>query len=595
MANRIPTVFAFMLVLSIAPVSAQTKPAPVKTPAWVAQSNQHAQILIRALAPFSPEMFSMFGVPGYDELVSDLKPDNRARLRAALASAKGELQQKLRAERDSNVRQDLEIMIARAERSIAESETEERLLLPWIDVAQLVFSGVNALLQEQVQPERRAKALPRLQRYVGLLEGTQPAALLARQRYDERVASAALLRPTKLEVEQALRNTETYIAGIRQSFERFKIAGSEAAVAAAHKQLAEYGEWLRASVLPSARPETILPLELYTLKLKDFGIDIAPQELMRQAQLEFMETRAAMQQIAPRVAKERGWNITDYREVIRALKRETIPNDKLESEYRSVLDQIDVIIRRERLVDLPNRPMVMRLATPAENAAQQAPHFRPPPLVGNTGQQGQFVLTQSSPGTAGASEAYDDFNYAAVRWTLSAHEARPGHELQFSAMVERGIPLARSLFAFNSVNVEGWGLYAEAELVPFEPIDAQLIALQFRLLRAARAMLDPMLNLGLIDRERAGRVLTTDVVLSQAMAKQELDRYGFNMPGQAGSYFYGYSRILQLRAEIELALGAKFDRLKFNNFLIDQGMLPPDLLAKAARERFFPQPKRATR
>jgi uncharacterized protein (DUF885 family) len=60
------------------------------------------------------------------------------------------------------------------------------------------------------------------------------------------------------------------------------------------------------------------------------------------------------------------------------------------------------------------------------------------------------------------------------------------------------------------------------------------------------------------------------------------------MPGQAGSYFYGYSRILQLRAETELALGNKFDRQAFNNFLLDQGLLPPDLLAKAVREEFVP-------
>lgn len=595
MLHRTQILLVLVLVCGVAPVRAQTKPAAKPAPAWVTQSNTHAQILIRALAPFSPEMLSTFGIPGYDDQVSDLKPDYHRRFRAALASAKNELQQKLRVERDPNVRQDLEIMIAMTERRSAQSEAEERLLVPWFDVAKLVFGGTNALLQEQVQPERRAKALKRLQRYVGLVAGTQPCALLARQRYEERTADAALLRPTKLEVEQALRNSETYVTGIRQTFERYKIAGADAALAAMSEQLTQYSAWLRASVLPSARPETILPLELYTLKLKGFGIDIEPQQLVRQAQLGFMETRAAMQQLAPRVAKERGFAASDYREVLRALKRETIPNDQLERAYREVLDQIDPIIRRERLVDLPKRAMVMRLATPAENASSPAPHFRPPPLLGNTGQQGQFVLTQTSPGTTGDNEAYDDFNYAAVRWTLSAHEARPGHELQFSAMVEHGLPLARSLFAFNSVNVEGWGLYAEAELLPYEPLDAQLIALQFRLLRAARAMLDPMLNLGLIDRERTGQVLMNDVGLSKAMAKQELDRYGFNMPGQAGSYFYGYSRILQLRAETELALGTKFDRLKFNNFLLDQGLLPPDLLAKAVRERFVQQHKHAQR
>lgn len=60
------------------------------------------------------------------------------------------------------------------------------------------------------------------------------------------------------------------------------------------------------------------------------------------------------------------------------------------------------------------------------------------------------------------------------------------------------------------------------------------------------------------------------------------------MPGQAGAYFYGYSRILELRMETELALGDRFDRLAFNNFLLDQGLLPPDLLAQAVREEFVP-------
>jgi len=313
--------------------------------------------------------------------------------------------------------------------------------------------------------------------------------------------------------------------------------------------------------------------------------------LMQRAQLEFMETRNAMQALAPLVAKDKGLQAGDYRAVIRQLKKDTIANGKLEPHYAGVNTQLEAAIRRERIVDLPARPMVMRLASEAESAAQPAPHMQPPPLIGNTGEQGQFVLPVGNPATAGKGEAYDDFNFPSAAWTLSAHEGRPGHELQFSAMVERGVSQARTLYAFNSVNVEGWALYAEAESLPYEPLDGQMIALQFRLLRAARAMLDPMLNLGMINREDAGKVLTGDVMLSSAMARQELDRYTFRAPGQAGSYFYGYARILQLRAETEVALGDKFDRLAFNNFLLDQGLLPPDLLAKAVREEFIPARK----
>lgn len=567
-----------------APAIAATK-AP---PSWVAASNRHAQVLLGATLRFQPELASFFGIPGYDEQVADLRPDNAARARQATAEARETLRTALQLERDPNVRQDLEIMIQAANDTIEASEVNERLLLTFADAPQLVFRGINGLLSEQTPPERRAKALARLNAYAGLAKGTTPITVLARQRYEDRAGNSELLRPTKLEVEQALGNAETYVAGIRKLFAQYKVKGAEPALDALDTQVKDYVAWVRKDVLPQARTDTRLPPELYALQLKQVGIDIPPQLLIQRARLSFMETRAAMQRLAPLVAKDKGFAETDYRGVIRALKRDTIPNDQLEARYRKVIDAIDPIIRREGIVDVPQRPMVMRLGTEAESAAQPAPHFLPAPLVGNTGQQGQFVLPLGNP-NLGPHERFDDFNFPAVAWTLSAHEGRPGHELQFTAMLERGVSLARTLFAFNSVNVEGWALYAEAEMVPYEPLDAQLMALQFRLLRAARAMLDPMLNLGMIDRERAGKVLSEDVGLSPAMVKQELDRYTFNAPGQAGSYFYGYARILELRAETELALGDKFDRLAFNNFLLDQGMLPPDLLAQAVRERFVPE------
>lgn len=571
-----------------AAVPAAAKKAPAAAPAWVQTSNRYAQILLEAQLRFQPESASFFGIPGYDDKVADLGPDNAARFRNATAEAKAKLQEKLQLERDPNVRQDLEIMIQAADDNIETAQVNERLVLPFTDASQLVFQGLQGLLSDQTPADRRAKALDRLKAYVGMTAGTTPITTLARQRYEERAGNAELLRPTTLEVEQALANADTYAKGIRKLFAKYKVGSSGPALAALDKQLADYTAWVRKDVLPTARTDTMLPPELYALQLKQVGIDIPPALLIQRARFSFMETRAAMDRLAPLVAKEKNIAATDYRSVIRALKRDTIPNAQLEARYRDVIDAIDPIIQREGIVDVPNRPMVMRLGTEAESAAQPAPHFRPAPLIGNTGQQGQFVLPLSNPALHDKADAYDDFNFPSVAWTLSAHEGRPGHELQFTAMLERGVSIARSLFAFNSVNVEGWALYAEAEMIPYEPLDGQLMALQFRLLRAARAMLDPMLNLGMIDRARAEKVLIQDVGLSKAMARQELDRYTFNAPGQAGSYFYGYTRILELRAETELALGEKFDRLAFNNFLLDQGMLPPDLLAKAVRERFVP-------
>lgn len=556
---------------------------------WVARSNADAQPLLKVFGDFSPETAGQLGIPGYDERVADLKPEVGARFRRASGEARQALQAKLATEKDPQVRQDLEIMIDSAQRQIDSSAINEKYLLPFTDVGQTVFQGEFALLQDEVPAKRRASALVRLKRYTGLEKGYTPLTELAKQRFTERMADAQLRGPFKREVEQALANTQRYSEGIRKLYAKYKIAGADAALAALDSQLKDYAEWARSTVLPRTREDFRLPEDLYADNLKNVGLDIPPRELVAKAELAYTEIRNQMQALAPLVAKAHGLAVSDYRDVIRALKKDQLPTDQIEPTYHEVIGQIEDIIRRERIVSLPKRAMIMRLASEAETAAQPAPHMDPPALVGNKGERGTFVLPLGNPSASGdTSDSYDDFNHKGGTWTLTAHEGRPGHELQFSAMVERGVSLARTLFAFNSVNVEGWALYAEAEMQPYEPLDGQLFALQARLMRAARAILDPKLNLGEISAERAYEVLTQDVVLSPAMARQEVDRYTFRAPGQANAYFYGYTKLMELRAEAELALGKKFDRLAFNDFVIGQGLLPPALLHRAVMEDFIP-------
>jgi len=296
-----------------------------------------------------------------------------------------------------------------------------------------------------------------------------------------------------------------------------------------------------------------------------------------------------MQTLAPLVAKEKGYAVTDYRAVIRELKKEALLGDAILAHYQSRTNDIEEIIRRERILTLPERKLHIRLATEAESASIPAPHVNPGRIIGNTGEPAEFVLPLRIPSPDGKTEVgFDDFTFAAASWTLTAHEGRPGHELQFAANVERGVSLARFLFALKSVNVEGWALYAEAEMKPYEPLEGQLIALQHRLMRAARAMLDPGLQRGTVTPEEAMRILREEVVLSEAMANQEVERYMFRAPGQAGSYYCGYVRLMALRAEVERTLGPDFDRQVYHDYLLAQGTLPPSLLRKVVLEEFVP-------
>ena len=570
-------------------------PATVAQPAaWIVRSNELAQVVLDQIARFHPEVGSMFGVPGSDERVIDLGPEVDERQLAASRALLADLEARLANETDANVRQDLEIMLDLTRRDIERAVATTKLLIPYGSVPETIFRGMHTLLIVQNPPERQRVALTRLRRYAGLEPDSTPVTELAIARWRERAGQKELYGPAKDKVEKHLADQAALIGGIAPLFDAAGIADYKEALAALEGQVAVYESFVRDEVLKRARPEFQQPGELYRIGLKDVGVDMALEELVSRAQVAFREIQNEMNALAPLVAREHGWAMSDYRQVLKKLKEKQLVGDAILPHYQGRMKDLETIIQRERIVTLPAREAQIRLASAGETAAQPAPHMQPPRLIGNTGERGTFVLPlqmTASPGQKAL--AYDDFTFEAASWTLTAHEGRPGHELQFAALVEQGVSIARALFAFNSVNVEGWALYMEAEAKPYEPLEGQLAALQHRLLRAARAFLDPGVQAGSISPAEATRVLTEEVVVSEAMARQETERYMFRAPGQATSYFCGYQRLMELRAEVERALGPKFDRLRYHDFLLSQGLLPPSLMRQAVLEVFVPRERAA--
>jgi len=569
-----------LIVALIAPAAFAAQPS------WIDESNRNAQILLDVMARYNAESASSFGVEGHDTEVFDLKPRVLERQEADLEAAIAKLQELRSAATDPLVRRDLDILIGAAGDRKHSIELSRQLTLPFFDLGQAVFRGFQDLLDARIPKSRQKAALTRLHRYVGAEKGYEPITALARARYEEQAGNTQLIGPWVVEAQQYLNNQMRYLDGIQKLLESSGLKGWQKDMQTLRSQFDEYGKWVTATVLPRARKTNQLPAELYADLLKRFGVDMDPHEIMARALASYQQSRSEMEPLARRIAEERKWTKTDYRDVIRELKKQRIPDDQLLALYTGRLEQIEAIIRRENLVTLPTRKAVIRLATPAESAATPAPHIDPPRLVGNTGEPAEFVLPTSNPNAAPGS-VMDDFNYDAIAWTLTAHEARPGHELQFAGMLERGVSTARVVFALNSANVEGYALYAEAVLKKFLPPEGQLGALQMRMMREARAFLDPMLNLGLIEPAAAKRFLMEEVMLSEPMAKQEVDRYTFQAPGQATAYFYGYSRLNALRTRIELAMAGKFDEHRYHDFIVAQGPLPFDLLEQAAAEEFL--------
>ena len=566
-----------------------TVPLYAQAPAdWVAASNKYTNMLIAVEMKHHPEMGSNQGLSEFDTGVSqptladeDQERQETAAVLATFKSAVGQQKQK-------EVAQDLEILIRAIELQFRELDFARARKVDFLNASQEVFRGLRILLDEQTPTERRAAAVVRIRKYAGLEPGYKPLAEILKQRVTEQMAKPGVVYPARTEIETELARNPNYMEGIATLLEKYKLTGWQEPFNTLKSQLVEYDAWTKASVLSKARDDFRLPPEEYALNLEDFGIDIPPSQVATMAHQAFSEIQAEMKPIAEQIAKHRNLPSSDYRDVIRELKKQQLVGDAILPFYQQRLKQIEKIIVEKQIVSLPDRPARIRIATAAETAQQPAPHMVPPPFLHNTGQKGEFVLPLNIPAGPGqtSSEKYDDFTFDAAAWTLTAHEARPGHELQFDSMLEHGVSLARVEFAFNSTNVEGWGLYSEYLIKPHMPLEGQLISLDYRLMRAARAFLDPELQSGKIQPAEAFRVLEQDVVQSHAFAQQEVERYTYRAPGQANSYFYGYTKLIALRKDVETALGNKFNQKKFHDFILAQGLLPPDLMRKAVMEDF---------
>jgi hypothetical protein len=560
---------------------------------WIIRSNKFTQSLIDIDEKYSPEFGSEQGLPYYDTLISVPTLNNINAERKDKTALVGQLKATKQKETMLPLLQDLDILINQTELGFRQEDFSQGKEVSYLNPSSSVFNGIQTLLDDQTPVERRKASVIRLKKYAGLQQGYEPLTKILQDRTRGQMSKPGMIYPSKQEMEIALSRNASMVSGIKELFVKYNITGWEAPYAVIKKQLEDYDQWITTTLMPKGRTDFRLPPEEYKLALEGFGIDIPPADMAKMAHAAFTDIISQMKILAVQVAKKYNLPYSDYQSVLKFLKKDQLVGDSIMIVYKQHLADIEDIIRREHLVTLPNRAAIIRLATAAETAQQPAPHMVPPPFLNNTGQRGVFVLPLNNPTAPGEKEdKYDDFTFDAASWTIIAHEVRPGHELQFDKMVEEGVSNARALYAFNSTNVEGWALYSESITLPYMPVEGQLVSLDYRLLRAARAFLDPELQAGIITQEQAMNILMNEVLTSHAMAKQEVERYTVRMPGQANSYFYGFSKISQIRKDTEKELGAKFNALSFHDFILSQGILPPALIKEAVVREYIPSAKK---
>jgi len=200
-----------------------------------------------------------------------------------------------------------------------------------------------------------------------------------------------------------------------------------------------------------------------------------------------------------------------------------------------------------------------------------APHYTPPRLDG--GRPGTFWFNTQRP-TAGTGWDID---------VVAFHEAVPGHHLQLSRLqLLTGLPALqrqRSLTVFS----EGWGLYAEqlAEEAGLYTDERGLLgSISTSLMRAARLVVDTGIHACGWSRERALRFTAEHVPMPREFLADEIDRYVV-MPGQALAYLTGKLEILRIRDDARKRLGPAFSLPAFHGAVLDHGSLPMPTLARS--------------
>jgi hypothetical protein len=328
--------------LGMAGAVAQQTPLATAAPskAWIAVSDGYTQQLLAVQLKHHPEQGSAEGLAQFDEQVStptlaDFKVE-RSETEAVLAKLKAAKA----TEKDENVREDLAILEKAIDLQFRTEDYNEQHDVDFMNTSEQVFGGLKTLLDDQVAAGRRQAAVVRLRKYAGDEPGFTPLTEILKQRETDKMAKPDMLYPSRGEIETELGRNQSYIEGIPALFTKYKVTGWEEPYGKLKVELTNYDAWVRATILPKARTDFRLPPAEYALSLENFGVDIPPAQIASMAHAAFTEYQGQMAVLAAEIAKSHGWPSSDYRDVIRQLKKQQITGDAILPLYEARLKAI---------------------------------------------------------------------------------------------------------------------------------------------------------------------------------------------------------------------------------------------------------------
>lgn len=545
--------------------------------AWRVRSHFLARSFAKELGKIDPEEASVLGLEEFDTQATVWSKQTESQFLELYQNWAQKIQKALSEETDPNFAVDLRVMLKHLQTKANDIRLRQKhSVVKFFKASEYVYNALFTLVNPQTSVARKKAALQRFRQIVSYGNLGAWKQLTESAMY----GFGYILTPTKLEVEDYLKNSAEIKEGIRGMLQEAG-TGWEKDFEAFEKQLNNYDTFIKDQVLPLARTSVALPPELYANNLQQNGVEWSPEELIAKSKKDYAILHKDLLELAKQIGPKYGLTAeqsTPY-EVSKVLRANQVTGEQELMDFtHKIYNMLESILRTHDLITVPNEPAAIRKSTPAENAVAPFPHVNTPPALSSVMAKPEYVFPMTPEG-----RAFDeDSAYWAAAVTLTAHEARPGHELQFMRLAGENGEGSRTRLAFGSTaaNAEGWAVYVEHLLMPYydkDDLEARYGAVQSVLFRVARAFLDPLVQAGQMTEAQVLQVHVNEIGLAESFAKGEFSRYSWRMPGQATSYYFGMKKLLEIKEEIKAQNGAHFSEKKFNDTVVSMGPVPFDV------------------
>ncbi len=538
-------------------------------------ADELAAELLNAALDADPLAGSLYGFPGYDNLLPDFGTEAEAAQARTLESI---AQRSAETTTDGLEESELQTLdfVRYMARGMADAATVPLMEFTICDTfAAPVGAVFNALPKLQLNTdERRDGYLTRMLHMPWLLE-------TAAQRHRDgaaagRTAVARLVESAIAQLDVLLEDPALGgIARPDQEDETFAASLGHVVTEVVRPALGAYRDALRNDILPHARDDEhpgicFLPGgdQMYGILTRlHTSMHYSPDELHATGRQIVEQVHQELKETAQRLLKT-----TDIAKIF-----ERLSNDRsLRYETREeMLDHARRVVAAAEaeapnwFAVVPDQPCVVEPVPEAEEAGMAAAYYMPGAIDGS--RSGTYYLNTFKP--------EERQRYAAE--DIAFHEAVPGHHLQLTIAMESAdlVPARRVLF--DTACAEGWGLYSErlADEMGLYSDDLSRWACSSPTPGAPAAWSStPDCTPWVGHADEALTWMSEHTPLPRIEVESEVDRY-ISYPGQALAYMVGRREIVRLRSDAADRLGSRFDLRAFHDLVLRAGILPLPALA----------------